>query len=183
MAFHRNALQNTARQSLALPLWQAPCLKPFVDYEWRLRAAAGYAELGMSRELITELNAIEKPAQDRPEVLQLRFHHLMREKKWERGSTVSSKLCLVAPYCIAGFLHAGFWLHELGKSLEAKELLLKRSVALLPRADLLFQHGLLRRASRAIRSQRRSICSPVSKWILHSVRSRKRIPTWNRFRN
>jgi Flp pilus assembly protein TadD len=111
--------------------WQAPCLKAGVDYEWRLRAAAGYAELGMNRESISELNAIERPEQDRPEVLQLRLHHLMREKQWGRALTVSRKLCRIAPQCTAGFLHAGFCLHELGKTLQAKKLLLKGPVALL----------------------------------------------------
>jgi Flp pilus assembly protein TadD len=102
-----------------------------VDYEWRLRAAAGYAELGMNRESVSELNAIEKPQQDRPEVLQLRLHHLMREKKWARALNVSRKLCRVAPQCTAGFLHAGFCLHELGKTVQAKTLLLKGPVGLL----------------------------------------------------
>jgi len=102
-----------------------------VDYEWRLRAAAGYAELGMNGESIAELNAIEQAEQDRPEVLQLRLHHLMREKKWASALRVSRRLCRVAPHCTAGFLHAGFCLHELGKTLQAKKLLLKGPVSLL----------------------------------------------------
>lgn len=102
-----------------------------MDYEWRLRAAAGYAELGMNGESIAELNAIEQAEQDRPEVLQLRLHHLMREKKWASALRVSRRLCRVAPHCTAGFLHAGFCLHELGKTLQAKKLLLKGPVSLL----------------------------------------------------
>jgi len=102
-----------------------------VDYEWRLRAAAGYAELGMNGESIAELNAIEQAEQDRPEVLQLRLHHLMREKKWASALRISRRLCRVAPHCTAGFLHAGFCLHELGKTLQAKKLLLKGPVSLL----------------------------------------------------
>jgi hypothetical protein len=50
-----------------------------VDFEWRLRAAAGYAELGMDRESSAELNAFETPSQNQPEVLDLRVHPLMRE--------------------------------------------------------------------------------------------------------
>ena len=102
-----------------------------MDFEWRLRAAAGYAELGMNRESMAELNAIETSSKERPEVLQLRLHHLMREKKWARALTVSRFLCRIAPTCSAGFLHAGFCLHELGKTLQAKKLLLKGPVALL----------------------------------------------------
>jgi Flp pilus assembly protein TadD len=96
-----------------------------------LRAAAGYAELGMNRESVAELNAIEEAEQDRPEVLQLRLHHLMREKKWARALAISRKLCRIAPHCTAGYLHAGFCLHELGKTLQAKKLLMKGPVALL----------------------------------------------------
>jgi tetratricopeptide (TPR) repeat protein len=102
-----------------------------VNVEWRVRAAAGYAELGMNRESVAELNALDKAEQERPEVLQLRLHHLMREKKWARALAVSRKLCRVAPRCSAGYLHAGFCLHELGKTLQAKKLLLKGPVALL----------------------------------------------------
>ncbi len=102
-----------------------------MTFEWRFRAACGYAELGMTRDSLAELNAIEAPEQNRPEVLQLRLHHLMRDKKWSRALVVSRRLCRVAPDCSAGYLHAGFCLHELGKTAKAKELLLKGPVALL----------------------------------------------------
>jgi tetratricopeptide (TPR) repeat protein len=102
-----------------------------VDYQWCFRAACGYAELGMTRQSIAELNAIDEVNQDRPEVLQLRLHHLMRDKKWTRALSVSRRLCQVAPECSAGFLHAGFCLHEMGRTAKAKELLLKGPVALL----------------------------------------------------
>ena len=102
-----------------------------MNYEWQLRAAYGYAELGMTRQSVAELNAIETTFQARPEVLQLRLHHLMRDKKWARALIVSRKLCRVAPECGAGFLHAGFCLHELGRTAEAKRLLLRGPVTLL----------------------------------------------------
>jgi predicted Zn-dependent protease len=102
-----------------------------VEFAWRFRAACGYAELGMSRESIAELNALHEDHQGRPEVLQLRLHHLMRDKKWARALVISRKLCRIAPQCCTGFLHAGFCLHELGKTAQAKELLLKGPPALL----------------------------------------------------
>lgn len=102
-----------------------------MSFEWQLRAACGYAELGMSRQSLAELNAIDQEYQNRPEVLQLRLHHLMRGQKWAQALRVSQKLCRAAPDCSAGFLHAGFCLHELGKTAEAKQLLLKGPVALL----------------------------------------------------
>ncbi len=102
-----------------------------MNFEWQFRAACGYAELGMTRESVGELDAIDRELQNRPEVLQLRLHHLMQEKRWPQALRVSQKLCRAAPDCSAGFLHAGFCLHELGKTAQAKDLLLKGPAALL----------------------------------------------------
>lgn len=102
-----------------------------MNFEWQFRAACGYAELGMTRESVGELNDIDGVFQNRPEVLQLRLHHLMREKRWTQALRVSQKLCRAAPDCSAGFLHAGFCLHELGKTAQAKALLLRGPTALL----------------------------------------------------
>ena len=102
-----------------------------MDFEWQFRAACGYAELGMTRESVSELNAIDKRFQNRPEVLQLRLHHLMRKRCWARALVISRKLCRLAPRYTTGFLHAGFCLHALGKTAQAKELLLKGPSALL----------------------------------------------------
>lgn len=85
----------------------------------------------MTRESIAELNAMDSFSQNRPEVLQLRLHHLMRDKRWSTALRVSQKLCRAAPHCSAGFLHAGFCLHELGKTAQAKALLLRGPAALL----------------------------------------------------
>lgn len=54
----------------------------------------------------------------------------MKRKSWCRALVVSRKLCRVAPQCSAGFLHAGFCLHELGKTAAARRLLLKGPSAL-----------------------------------------------------
>src|SRR5256885_14625256 len=102
-----------------------------MNFDWQLRAACGYAELGMARESMAELKAIDRVHQNRPEVLQLRLHHLMRAQRWTQALRISQKLCRAAPDCSAGFLHAGFCLHELGKTAEAKQLLLKGPAALL----------------------------------------------------
>ena len=98
--------------------------------EWQLRSACGYAELGMDRESLAELNAIPKALQERPEVLQLRLHHLMIRQSWQRALTLSRKLCRVAPECGAGYLHAGFCLNQLGRTKEARGMLLKGPPAL-----------------------------------------------------
>ena len=102
-----------------------------MQFERHLQAACGYAELGMARESIAELDAINVRFQNRPEVLQLRLHHLMREKKWALALRISRRLCKAAPDAGAGFLHAGFCLHQLGKTAEAKKILTRGPVALL----------------------------------------------------
>ncbi|HEY5037358.1 MAG TPA: hypothetical protein VII74_09530 [Chthoniobacterales bacterium] len=93
--------------------------------EWQLRAACGYAELGMVRESLAELDALPPDDQDLPEVLLLRLHHLMQRKSWTRALRISRKLCRAAPDCAAGFLHAGFCLNQLGKTAEARKVLLR----------------------------------------------------------
>ena len=102
-----------------------------MNFERHLMAAAGYAELDMTRESVAELNAIDDIFQDRPEVLQLRLHNLMRKRRWAQALRVSHKLCRVAPDCSTGYLHAGFCLHELGKTAQAKKLLLRGPATLL----------------------------------------------------
>lgn len=84
----------------------------------------------MDRESIAELDAIPKEAQNRPAVLQLRLHHLMVCKSWTRALALSRKLCRIAPQCGAGFLHAGFCLNQLGRTAEARRVLLKGPSAL-----------------------------------------------------
>jgi Flp pilus assembly protein TadD len=102
-----------------------------VEFDWHVRAACGYAELGMLRESVAELDAIASSLQNRPEVLQLRLHHLMQRKRWTHALQVSRVLCRVAPHCGTGFLHAGFCLHQLGKTAAAKKLLITGPAALL----------------------------------------------------
>ncbi len=77
----------------------------------------------MRRESIAELDAIAPRLQRRPEVLQLRLHHLMQTKHWSKALCISRELCRIAPDCGVGFLHAGFCLHQLGKTAEAKKTL------------------------------------------------------------
>ncbi|MDQ6623107.1 MAG: hypothetical protein M3Y86_06430 [Verrucomicrobiota bacterium] len=102
-----------------------------MQYERQLQAACGYAELGMLQESLAELDAIPARLQRRPEVLQLRLHHLMRKQHWTQALNVSELLCRVAPDCPVGFLHAGFCLHQLGQTAAARDLLAQGPIALL----------------------------------------------------
>ncbi len=85
----------------------------------------------MLSESLAELDALPARLQRRPEVLQLRLHHFMRRKRWGPALRISQLLCRVAPDCGAGFPHAGFCLHQLGKTADARKLLVTGPVALL----------------------------------------------------
>lgn len=85
----------------------------------------------MLPESLAELDAIPTRLQRRPEVLQLRLHHLMRTKRWGAALRISQLLCRIAPDCGTGFLHAGFCLHQLGKTADARKLLVTGPIALL----------------------------------------------------
>jgi tetratricopeptide (TPR) repeat protein len=102
-----------------------------VDFERQLQAAWGYAELGMTDESLSELNDLDWRLQNRPQVLQLRLYHLMREQAWDQALSVSRQLCRVAPDAGSGYLHAGYCLHQLGQTAEAKKLLITGPIALL----------------------------------------------------
>ena len=102
-----------------------------MQFDWQVRAACGYAELGMMRECMAELDAIEPRLQKRPEVIQLRLTYFMQRKRWNQALDLSRKLCRVAPDSTIGFLHAGYCLHQLGKTAAAKELLMRGPVSLL----------------------------------------------------
>ena len=54
----------------------------------------------------------------------------MIRQSWQRALTLSRKLCRVAPECGAGYLHAGFCLNQLGRTEEARGMLLKGPPAL-----------------------------------------------------
>ncbi|HEY1770911.1 MAG TPA: hypothetical protein VGG02_11730 [Chthoniobacterales bacterium] len=101
-----------------------------MSLEWHLSAACGYAELGMERASVAELNAIPRAEQNHPEVLRLRLHHQLQRRNWKGALSLSRKICRVAPHDGAGFLHAGFCLSQLGRTAEARRVLLQAPPAL-----------------------------------------------------
>lgn len=93
-------------------------------------AAQGYAELEMHPEALAELNRLPFADQIRPEVLEMRVLMLMKDRRWEAAFDVSEKLCAIVPDEPLGFIHAAYCLHEMGKTQQAKELLLEGPAAL-----------------------------------------------------
>jgi tetratricopeptide (TPR) repeat protein len=89
-----------------------------------LRAAQGWLELGTPEEALKEVEQIISSAQAHPEVLNLRWEVLAAEKKWEPALEVATKLIGSDSEDPAGWVHRSYCLHELKRTLEARDNLL-----------------------------------------------------------
>ncbi|MEA3187472.1 MAG: hypothetical protein QOD99_1302, partial [Chthoniobacter sp.] len=94
------------------------------DFERTVSAAQGYCELGMHRQALAELESLGDEQRTRPEILEMRLLILMQVKKWKEALAIARRLCALAPQSSAGFVHAAFCLHELGRTAEARAVLL-----------------------------------------------------------
>lgn len=109
--------------------------------EKTLLAVQGYHELGLPAEALDELSTIADPAfQGRADVLTLRMMLLMELRRWEDALEPSLRLCREQPENHAPFIQAAFCLHELGRTREAKTLLLNGPAALL--RDAVYHYNL-----------------------------------------
>jgi predicted Zn-dependent protease len=102
-----------------------------MSLERRLLSAQGYGELEMPDEALRELDAILPEDQLREEVLQMRLFIVMRAKRWEEALSICARLRARNPEGAAGYIHGAFCLHEMGRTTEAKRLLLQGPSCLL----------------------------------------------------
>ena len=102
-----------------------------MSLERSLLAAQGYIELEMPDEALREIDALSQKDQLRDEVLQMRLFIVMRAKRWEQALAVCARLRGMCPECATGYIHGAFCLHEMGRTLEAKQLLQKGPPSLL----------------------------------------------------
>ncbi len=89
-----------------------------------LLAAQGYCELGMFDDALGEIGTMPPDAQRNPKSIEMRVHIFMRAKRWQLALEESHELCAQLPAHPMGFIHASFCLHEMGRTAEARELLL-----------------------------------------------------------
>ena len=99
--------------------------------ERSLLAAQGYLELGMVEEALAELvdvptSAISDPdtAPD-PYIIELRLHILMKGERWSDALSSAKELLLLDSAALPAYIHGAFALHELGRTTEARDLLLR----------------------------------------------------------
>lgn len=94
------------------------------DLDKIITAAQGYSELGMHDDALAELESIGPEHLHKPEVLELRLLILMHARRWKEALAASRKLCKAKPEAASGFIHAAFCLHELGRTEDAKSMLI-----------------------------------------------------------
>ena len=106
-----------------------------------LLAAQGYLELEMPAEALHELDSLGSDDQGREEILQLRLFILMRGRQWSRSLDVCERLRQSFPQAATGYIHGAFCLHELGRTSEAKEVLLSGPPSLEREATYFYNLG------------------------------------------
>jgi predicted Zn-dependent protease len=90
-----------------------------------LLAAQGYLELGMAEEALGELCSLEALESGDPDITELRLHVLMQAKRWPDALATAEKLLKARPEAVPAYIHGAFALHELQRTAEARDLLLK----------------------------------------------------------
>lgn len=95
-----------------------------MSLERSLLATQGYIELEMPAEALTELDSLGTKDQHREEVLQLRLFVLMRGRLWSLALDVCEQLRQLFPEGSTGYIHGAFCLHELGRTSEARDVLM-----------------------------------------------------------
>jgi tetratricopeptide (TPR) repeat protein len=89
-----------------------------------LLAAIGWLELGNLQEALVELEGITPRFNRHPEVLDARWQILARQENWHECVETASKIILQAPEKALGWIHRSYALHELKRTLEARDNLL-----------------------------------------------------------
>jgi len=96
-----------------------------------LLAAQGYIELGLYPEAVAELDQLPEQLRESEPVLTLKIAALMAARLWEAACAACARLRSSSPECTTGYIHGAFCLHELGRTTEARDLLLSGPASLL----------------------------------------------------
>ena len=102
-----------------------------MTFEQIVRIAEGYSELGMLDDALEQIDHLDSEHQDRSEILRMRVDILIRKRRWPDALQLSERFSAVNPDQPYGYVHAAFCLHEMGRTLEAKQTLLQGPAALL----------------------------------------------------
>lgn len=92
---------------------------------FHLQAAQGWLELGNQTEANEELDKLAPELRDHPEVLKLRWEIYGAALKWEAALEVAAALIQIDPEDPLGWVHRSYCLHELKRTTEARDSLLR----------------------------------------------------------
>jgi predicted Zn-dependent protease len=90
-------------------------------HERTILAAQGYSELSMFDDALAELDSLPPETASHVTVVELRAVILMQARRWKPALEASRELCALQP---DGYIHSAFCLHEMGRTDEAREMLL-----------------------------------------------------------
>ena len=107
------------------------------EAERTIQAAHGYHDLGMVEDAREELNSVPVEYRDHVDYLQVEAMVLLKEEHWDAALQISRLICKTDPKCSAGYIHASYSLHELGRTEEALQTLMDGPAAL---QDLAIYH-------------------------------------------
>ena len=93
--------------------------------ERALLAAQGYLELGMVEEALAELVAVQSPMISDPDLIEMRLHILMQGGRWSDALASAEELLRLNSSALSAYIQGAFALHELGRTTEARDLLLR----------------------------------------------------------
>lgn len=94
-------------------------LEPPDRFHWL--AAQGWLELGNHREAAGELEKISPTWGGHADVLELRWQILAKERQWDEALDIATTLTGLRPEHPVGWIHRSFALHELRRTLEARD--------------------------------------------------------------
>ena len=90
-----------------------------------LLAAQGYLELGMVEEALAELSGVKSLEAGDPDLVELRLHIMRHGERWSEALVVAEELLRLNPSALPAYIHGAFALHELGRTADARDLLLR----------------------------------------------------------
>jgi tetratricopeptide (TPR) repeat protein len=92
---------------------------------WHLRAAEGWLGLGSWRDAQQELEAIPAAKRRQPETLEVQWEITAAAKDWNAALEIAAITIQLAPDDVAGWIHRSYSLHELKRTPEARDNLLR----------------------------------------------------------
>lgn len=90
-----------------------------------LECALGYVELGMASEASEELGRLPAEARELPAAMRVRLVLAVKARDWPLGAQIGMRLVEAGSAMVSDYLQTAYCLHEMQRTGEAREVLLK----------------------------------------------------------